>query len=154
MPAKDPVHRKEIARLGAIAQHKKYGCLIPLEACRKGGQMTGLSQGGKHHQNHGWAEKGFDAWAEKQGYSLYKHGFPDRVMIKNDELVFVEIKGPREALNQKRIHALFKRLGLKIIVWRPQSLQRANLQRITSSSNNGKFRRELDQKQKAKARTL
>jgi hypothetical protein len=116
--------------------------------------MTGLSQGGKHRQNHGWAEKGFDAWAEKQGYSLYKHGFPDRVMIKNDEIVFVEIKGPREALNQKRIHALFKRLGLKIIVWRPQSLQRANLQRITSSSNNWKFRRELDQKQKAKARTL
>jgi hypothetical protein len=33
MPAKDPVRRKEIARLGAIAQHKKYGCLIPLEAC-------------------------------------------------------------------------------------------------------------------------
>jgi hypothetical protein len=41
MPSKNADQRKEIARMGAIAQHQKYGCLIPYVSRQKGGMVAG-----------------------------------------------------------------------------------------------------------------
>jgi len=122
MPAKDPERRKEIARLGALIQHRKYGCLIPTEARRKGGRIAGKHQKNGIHQNHGLTEKKFDEWAESKGYKIYKYGFPDRAIEKDGEIIFVEIKRPKEKLSEKQrqMHELFRKLGLKLMVWRPQ----------------------------------
>lgn len=108
--------------MGAKAQHKKHGCLIPLEALRRGGRNSGKKQKGQKHQKHGVTEKKFDEWAKKEGYKIYKDGYPDRAIKKDGKVIFVEIKGPKDRLrkSQKKMHGLFKELGLKVIVWQPR----------------------------------
>ena len=122
MPAKDPKRRQEIARLGALAQHKKHGCLIPIEARRKGGRNSGRLQRGGLHRNYGNAEKEFDEWAKSQNYKIYKHGFPDRAIEKDGNIIFVEVKSDKDKITkaQREMHKLFEKLGLNVIIWRPQ----------------------------------
>jgi len=87
MVAKDPERRKEIARMGANAQHEKHGCLIPLEAMRRGGRKAAAIQKGHPHHYHGIAQSLFDEWAKEKGYELFKNGFPDRIIWKEDEAI-------------------------------------------------------------------
>ena len=121
MTSKDPLRRKEIASIGGKAQHKKYGCLIPIESRRKGGRNSGLKQKGNNHKYHGLSEKIFDEKAKENGYIIYKHGFPDRVIEKDGKIVFVEVKHPKSHLsnNQKEMHNLLRRLGLNVVTWKP-----------------------------------
>ena len=109
--------------MGANAQHEKHGCLIPLEAMRRGGRKTAAIQKGHPHHYHGIAQSLFDEWAKEKGYELFKNGFPDRIIWKEDEgYIFVEVKRPGAKLrkNQKETMKILQELGLKIIVWRPE----------------------------------
>lgn len=116
MVAKDPKRRKEIARLGALAQHKKHGCLIPLEARRKGGRNSVEAQ---NREMPKYTEKMFKEWAEENGYEVYLHGFPDAIIVKDGKITLVEVKCIRGRLedSQKKTFKLLRELGLKIKIW-------------------------------------
>lgn len=116
MVSKDPEKRKQIARLGGIAQHEKHGCLIPIESRRKGGRNSAKSQNRKVGK---YSEKLFKKFAESKGYEVYLHGFPDAVMVKDNEVVFVEVKCQKGRLTerQKKTFQILEKLGFKVRVW-------------------------------------
>lgn len=69
-------------------------------------------------------EDDFDRWAKKQGYKVYKNGYPDRVIEKDGEYIFVEVKNRGEKLteDQKVMHNILRNCGLKVIVARPSDI--------------------------------
>lgn len=69
-------------------------------------------------------EDEFDLWAKKQGYIVHKNGFPDRVIEKDGEYKFIEIKNRDEKLreNQKIMHKILEKCGLTVMVVKPDHL--------------------------------
>lgn len=115
--------------MGGLAWVKKYGhiTMIPIEAKRRGGRNSAKSQNRK--QVH-YAERLFDSWAVKNGFTVYKNGFPDRVVERNGEISFVEVKCPKGRLerSQQRLFTLLAKIGYPVTIWRPstRSLWKAN----------------------------
>lgn len=120
MSATTKLNKTERARKGAIAQHKKHGCLIPHKSRVKGGKTSGAKKSGSVIRTKGKiAEQKFEQWAKENHYKIYNNGFPDRIIVKDDELIFVEIKTNKSKLSkeQRKIRNLFEKHGLNYVVW-------------------------------------
>jgi len=65
----------------------------------------------------------FPRMAKELGFRVYKTGWPDFLIEKNDKYVGVEVKESPGVLapNQKLMHEILKRAGLKVIVATPDT---------------------------------
>lgn len=55
-----------------------------------------------------------------EGYDVYKHGWPDFIAVKGDEVRFIEAKGKNAALdaNQLRVHKILATKGINVEIVR------------------------------------
>lgn len=67
------------------------------------------------------SEEIFDKWAEKEGYTIIKNGFPDRILFKDDiGYIFVEVKRPYGKFKPTQLETfpILKDFGLDLRVFR------------------------------------
>lgn len=55
---------------------------------------------------------------EDNGWETFRNGWPDFAFYRNGEIVFVEVKGPTDALSKKQLemHTLLRALGIEVRV--------------------------------------
>lgn len=69
------------------------------------------------------AEFSFGYQADKLGWNLYRHGWPDFLVEREGELFAVEVKQGKDELNerQKATLSALDRAGIPCFVWRPDT---------------------------------
>jgi hypothetical protein len=68
--------------------------------------------------NGSWCERHFEMVAENEGYQIVKNGWPDYVLVKGDEIIFVEVKTKGDMLRPVQVGMLLllERAGAKVRV--------------------------------------
>ena len=67
------------------------------------------------------AEQLFYEQATLKGYTVYRSGWPDYLITKDNKIIFVEVKGRGDKLrdSQKAMLKILSEHGLKCFVWSP-----------------------------------
>lgn len=68
------------------------------------------------------AEQQFADWAQSQGWTVSKRGWPDFICRRGDELMAVEVKAGHDGLRPEQIDAIrdLKRAGFPTFLWTPE----------------------------------
>lgn len=72
----------------------------------------------KRNSSKFWETK-FADMAKSFGYEVQRHGWPDFIIFKDDEIIAVEVKSFRDRLSEKQIKVinLLNKFGIKSRVW-------------------------------------
>lgn len=68
-------------------------------------------------------ESAFQHWAESEGWSVTKRGWPDFICRRNGELMAVEVKGGKDGLRSEQIAAMrdLQDAGIPTYMWMPET---------------------------------